>query len=153
MAQSPRIMVAEARFYPDIADALAGGAIAALDAAGAVYERFQVPGVFEIPAAIRMAVRANDAGRRRFDGYLALGCVIRGETSHYDYVCQESARALQDLACRFALALGYGILTVENADQAWARARADGKDRGGHAARACLAMLELRRRFDPSGGL
>jgi len=146
-------MVAEARFYPDIADALAGGAIAALDAAGAVYERFQVPGVFEIPAAIRMAVRANDAGRRRFDGYLALGCVIRGETSHYDYVCQESARALQDLACRFALALGYGILTVENADQAWARARADGKDRGGHAARACLAMLELRRRFDPSGGL
>jgi len=153
MAQSPRIMVAEARFYPDIADALAGGAIAALDAVGAVYERFQVPGVFEIPAAIRMAVRANDAGRRRFDGYLALGCVIRGETSHYDYVCQESARALQDLACRFALALGYGILTVENADQAWARARADGKDRGGHAARACLAMLELRRRFDPSSGL
>ena len=146
-------MVAEARFYPDIADALAGGAFAALDAAGAVYERFQVPGVFEIPAAIRMAVRANDAGRRRFDGYLALGCVIRGETSHYDYVCQESARALQDLACRFALALGYGILTVENADQAWVRARADGKDRGGHAARACLAMLALRRRFDPSGGL
>jgi len=146
-------MVAEARFYPDIADALAGGAIAALDEAGAVYERFPVPGVFEIPAAIRMAVRANDAGRRRFDGYLALGCVIRGETSHYDYVCQESARALQDLACRFALALGYGILTVENADQAWVRARADGKDRGGHAARACLAMLALRRRFDPSGGL
>ena len=153
MTEAPKIMVAEARFYPDIADALAGGAIAALDAAGAVYERFQVPGVFEIPAAIRMAVRANDAGRRRFDGYLALGCVIRGETSHYDYVCQESARALQDLACRFALALGYGILTVENADQAWARARADGKDRGGHAARACLAMLALRRRFDPSGGL
>ncbi|MEX2009261.1 MAG: 6,7-dimethyl-8-ribityllumazine synthase [Dongiaceae bacterium] len=153
MTESPRIMVAEARFYPDIADALAGGAIAALDAAGAAYERFQVPGVFEIPAAIRMAVRASDAGRRRFDGYLALGCVIRGETSHYDYVCQESARALQDLACRFALALGYGILTVENADQAWARARADGKDRGGHAARACLAMLELRRRFDPGGGL
>ena len=146
-------MVAEARFYPDIADALAGGAFAALDEAGAVYERFPVPGVFEIPAAIRMAVRANDAGRRRFDGYLALGCVIRGETSHYDYVCQESARALQDLACRFALALGYGILTVENADQAWVRARADGKDRGGHAARACLAMLALRRRFDPSGGL
>ena len=153
MTEAPRIMVAEARFYPDIADALAGGAIAALDEAGAVYERFPVPGVFEIPAAIRMAVRANDAGRRRFDGYLALGCVIRGETSHYDYVCQESARALQDLACRFALALGYGILTVENADQAWVRARADGKDRGGHAARACLAMLALRRRFDPSGGL
>ncbi|HLB80288.1 MAG TPA: 6,7-dimethyl-8-ribityllumazine synthase [Dongiaceae bacterium] len=153
MTEAPRIMVAEARFYPDIADALAGGALAALNAAGAAYERFEVPGVFEIPAAIRMAVRANDAGRRRFDGYLALGCVIRGETSHYDYVCQESARALQDLACRFALALGYGILTVENADQAWARARADGKDRGGHAARACLAMLELRRRFDPSGGL
>ncbi|HLB79729.1 MAG TPA: 6,7-dimethyl-8-ribityllumazine synthase, partial [Dongiaceae bacterium] len=72
MTEAPRIMVAEARFYPDIADALAGGAIAALDEAGAVYERFPVPGVFEIPAAIRMAVRANDAGRRRFDGYLAL---------------------------------------------------------------------------------
>jgi len=83
----------------------------------------------------------------RFDGYLALGCVIRGETTHYDYVCGESARALQDLAVRHGLALGYGILTVENDDQAWARARVDRKNKGGDAAAACLAMIDLRRRI------
>src|SRR3546814_1310591 len=98
---TPHLLVIEARFYEDIADALYQGASAELDAAGVTHERVAVPGVFEIPAVIRMAVRSMDffAGRRRFDGYVALGCVIRGETTHYDYVCSESARKLQDLAC------------------------------------------------------
>jgi 6,7-dimethyl-8-ribityllumazine synthase len=108
-----------------------------------------VPGSFEVPAAIAFAVRSMEyfTARQRFDGYVALGCVIRGETSHYDHVCQESARALQDLACRYALALGYGILTCDTREQALVRARREGRDRGGHAARACLAMIELKRRF------
>lgn len=149
MATGPHIMIVEARFYPAISDELARGATAELERAGATHERVAVPGVFELPGAIRYAIRALDlvATRKRFDGYVALGCVIRGETTHYDYVCQESARALQDLAVEHALALGYGILTVENHAQAMERARADRKDRGGHAARACLAMIEMKRHF------
>ena len=149
MADAPHVMLVEARFYDDIADHLVAGALAALAEAGATHERFRVPGAFEIPAAIRFALRSLDfdSARQRFDGYIALGCVIRGETTHYDYVCQESARALQDLAVRYTLALGYGILTVETRDQALRRARKDQLDRGGHAARACLAMIELKKRF------
>jgi len=145
----PHILIVEARFYEDIADELAKGAIAVLQEAAVTFERLAVPGAFEIPAAVRMAVRTMHfhPHRRRFDGYVALGCVIRGETTHYDYVCRESARGLQDLALQFTLALGYGILTVENADQAWERARIDRKDKGGAAARACLAMIEAKRRF------
>lgn len=145
----PHIMVVESRFYQDIADELRKAVTGVLDEAGATYEHFTVPGAFEVPAAIAIAVRSlqHDTARRRFDGYIALGCVLRGETTHYDYVCQESARALQDLAVRFSLALGYGILTCENHAQALARARHDQKDRGGHAARACLAMIELKRKF------
>ncbi len=145
----PHILVVEARFYDDIADALYAGASAALDAAGVAHERISVPGVFEIPAVIRMAVRSMDffAGRRRFDGYVTLGCVIRGETTHYDYVCSESARKLQDLACDHTLALGYGILTCENKEQAWVRAAVDQKNKGRDAAEACLAMLDVKRRF------
>ena len=85
--------------------------------------------------------------QQNFDGFIALGCVIRGQTSHYDYVCGESARGLQDLALKYSLALGYGILTVENQEQALARARRSEQDRGGHAARACLRMLELKSHF------
>lgn len=149
MAESPHVMIVEARFYEDVADELLRGATKVLDDAGATYERFTVPGAFEIPAAIQYSIRSTDfyTARRRFDGYIALGCVIRGETTHYDYVCQESARALQDLAVGNTLALGYGILTVENHSQAIARARLEEKDRGGHAARACLAMIELKRTF------
>ena len=142
-------MLVEARYYAHIADELAKGAIAALDAAGASYERFTVPGAFEIPAAIRFAVEAQARGAReaRFDGYVALGCVIRGETTHYDYVCAESARGLQDLALAHNLAVGFGILTVENEAQAMARAAVDRRNKGGEAARACLAMIELKRRL------
>lgn len=145
----PHIMVVESRFYQDIADELLKSVTAVLDEAGASHEIFTVPGAFEVPAAIAIAVRSMDyhTARRRYDGYIALGCVLRGETTHYDYVCQESARALQDLAVKYALALGYGILTCETHAQALARARRDQKDRGGHAARACLAMIEHKRKF------
>ncbi|MCE2509896.1 MAG: 6,7-dimethyl-8-ribityllumazine synthase [Alphaproteobacteria bacterium] len=143
------IMIAEARFYEDVADELVRGAVAVLEAAGATHERIPVPGAFEIPTAISMALRSREfyAGEKRFDGYLALGCVIRGETSHYDYVCRESARALQALAREYSLALGYGILTVENLDQAWKRAATDKKNKGADAARACLRMIEVKRHF------
>jgi 6,7-dimethyl-8-ribityllumazine synthase len=146
---APHILIVEARFYEDIADELVKGAMGALEKAGVTFDRLAVPGAFEIPAAIRMAIRAMHfhPHRRRYDGYVALGCVIRGETTHYDYVCQESARGLQDLALEFTLALGYGIVTVENESQAWERARVDRKNKGGDAARACLAMIEAKRGF------
>ena len=149
MAEQANILIVESLFYEDIAAQLAAGATAALDAGETVYERVQVPGAFEVPAAIAFAVRAMDfySGRRRFDGYVALGCVIRGETSHYDYICRESARALQDLACRHSLAVGYGILTVETRAQAEARAAVAGRNKGGEAAAACLRMIEIKRRF------
>jgi len=148
MAAPPRILIAEARFYTDIADEMLRGALAALDRAGAVHERVTVPGSFEIPGAIRIAHAGGEAGAGpRFDGYVALGCVIRGETSHYDYVSGESARGLQDLAIRHAIALGYGILTVDSEAQAWERARIDRGNKGRDAVEACLAMIALRRRF------
>jgi 6,7-dimethyl-8-ribityllumazine synthase len=149
MAEKPHVMIVEARFYDDIADEMIKSVVAELEAAGATYERFQVPGSFEIPAAIMYALRSLDfyTARKRFDGYIALGCVIRGETSHYDHVCGETARALQDLAVQYTLALGFGLLTCENHAQALVRARRDGKDRAGAAARACLQMIELKRQF------
>jgi 6,7-dimethyl-8-ribityllumazine synthase len=146
MADDSHILIVEARFYPDISDELLRGATAALGAAGATFDRVEVPGVFEIPAAIRMAVAATDSAPK-YDGYLALGCVIRGETTHYDIVANESARALQSLVCEFALALGFGVLTVENEAQAWARARVAEMNKGAEAARACLAMIDLKRRL------
>ncbi len=142
MAGSLHLLIVEARFYPDIADALSSGAVAALDAAGASHERVEVPGAFEIPAAIGLAI---DSGA--YDGYLALGCVIRGETSHYDYICAESARGLADLALNRGAALGYGILTCETYDQAMARAAVDGGGKGRTTAEACLAMIALKRKF------
>jgi len=147
MMSAPHILIVEARYYEGISDALLHGAERAFAAAGASYERLTVPGAFEIPAAIARAMDAGQAGGTRFDGYLALGCVIRGETSHYDYICAESARKLQDLASDRGAALGYGILTCENEEQAWARARLDGRDKGGEAARACLAMIAVNERF------
>jgi 6,7-dimethyl-8-ribityllumazine synthase len=149
MAQGPHIMIVEAPYYAHISAELAKGAIAALDEAGASYERVVVPGAFEIPAAIRFADAAAERGTgpARFDGYVALGCVIRGETTHYDHVCGESARGLQDLAIRHELAIGFGILTCENQAQALVRAGVDRRNKGGEAARACLAMIALKRRL------
>src|SRR5262249_2590524 len=129
----------------DIADELARGAIAALDRAGATHERVAVPGALELPAALAMALR----GKRAFDGYVILGCVIRGETTHYDIVANESAHGVQRLARAQALAGGFGALTVENDEQAWERARVDRQNKGGGAADAALAMLALRKRLSP----
>lgn len=149
MDDTPHLMIVEARFYEDIAEELARGAIAVLEQAGVTYERVAVPGTFEIPAAVRFAIRSLDfyTGRRRFDGYVALGCVIRGETTHYDLICTEVARGLQDLVLRYTLALGFGVLTVENREQAWARASVHNRNLGGSAARACLDMIGLKRQF------
>ncbi|HAH10334.1 MAG TPA: 6,7-dimethyl-8-ribityllumazine synthase [Alphaproteobacteria bacterium] len=137
-----RVLVVEARFYEDISDALFEGAEAVLTRAGVQVERLSVPGALEIPGAIAMA-----SATKRFDGFVALGCVIRGETTHYDIVAGESARAIMDLTVRDLLAIGNGILTVENEEQAWERARPQKLDKGGGAAQACLAMIEARARF------
>lgn len=137
-----RLLMVTAPYYRDIADQLQRGVEAVAEAADARLDRIFVPGAFEIPGAIAHAARTNT-----FDGFIALGCVVRGETSHYDYVCGESARGLMDLSIREGLAIGYGILTVENIDQAHARADTARGDKGGEAARACLAMIALKRSF------
>ena len=149
MSDAPHVLIVEARFYEDVADELAKGAIAALAVAGATYDRLEVPGAFELPAAIRMNIKAMESGSgyRFYDGYIALGCVIRGETSHYDYVCGECARGLMDLSLRFSLAIGFGVLTVENQEQAWARASVDQLDKGRAVANAALRMIEVKREF------
>lgn len=140
-------LIIEARFYDEIADALFEGAEAALNEVKARFERISVPGVLEIPAALAMALDAAERDGKPYDGAVALGCVIRGETTHYDIVANESARAIMELAVERRLAFGNGILTVENDDQAWARARRSDKDKGGDAARAALAMAALKRRL------
>ncbi len=136
------ILIAEARFYTDIADSLANAAIAALERAKAGYERIEVPGSFELPAAISFAAQSG-----RYNGFIALGCVLRGETSHYDIVCNEVARGIQELAVNRGLALGFGVITAENEDQAWVRAKAEGENYGGRAAEACLRMIALKSKF------
>ena len=140
------VLIVEARFYEEVADALAAGATIALEAAGATYDRVMVPGALEIPAAIRFALES-----RVYDGYVALGCVIRGETSHYDIVAGESARGLTDLALSHQVAIGNGILTVETKEQAMVRADLEQKNKGGVAAEACLEMVGLKRRFAQEG--
>ncbi|MCF6214805.1 MAG: 6,7-dimethyl-8-ribityllumazine synthase [Emcibacter sp.] len=144
MPQSLHLLIVESPYYEDITNELIRGAVDVLEKAGASYDRISVPGAFEIPAAIRFAA---DAGRKNYDGYVALGCVIRGETSHYDYVCGETARGLQELAIKDRLAIGYGVLTVENRDQAWARASVDKGNKGGFVTEVALRMIELKRKF------
>ncbi len=149
MSSGPRILIVEARFYEDIADELFAGAKAVIDEAGGTAERIPVPGVFEIPSAIAIAIEGQHrpAGGISFEGFVALGCVIRGETSHYDIVAGESARGLINLYIRHELACGNGILTVDTKQQAEVRAARSGKDKGGCAARACLAMLDVKIKF------
>ena len=139
---SKKILIVEARFYEDMADALAEGAIAVLEAAGFAYERVCVPGVLEVPVAIKYAAASG-----QYDGYVALGVVIRGETSHYDIVCGESARGLMELGIQNDLPIGNGIQTVEDAEQAWARCKISDKDKGGGAAKAMLALRDLRHQW------
>jgi 6,7-dimethyl-8-ribityllumazine synthase len=145
--QPPHLLIIEARFYDDLSDELAKGAVASLERAGATHERLAVPGALEIPAALAIALEAMERGEVHFDGFVCLGCVIRGETKHFDIVAEQSARALVDLAVDEGLALGNGILTVENDDQAWARARVSEQNKGGAAAEAALAMIAVRKRF------
>ncbi len=143
----PHLLIVEARFYDDMADALLDGAKSALDEAGATYDVITVPGALEIPPAIAMALDGADNDGTEYDGFVALGMVIRGETYHFDIVSNESSRALMDLAVSESLAIGNGIMTVENEDQAWARVRRSEKDKGGFAARAALTMIELKKKL------
>jgi 6,7-dimethyl-8-ribityllumazine synthase len=142
-----RALVVEARFYDDIQDALLEGAIAELRAAGLSYDVITVPGSLEIPAAIAIALEAAEKQGRPYDAAIALGCVIRGETIHFEIVSMESSRGLMDLAVARRFPLGNGILTVNTEEQAWARARAGELNKGGDAARAALAMLRIKRRL------
>ena len=139
-----RILVVEARYYDEIADALLTGASAVLHEAGAHFDCLTVPGALEIPAAIAIALDAAAKAKKPYDGVVALGCVIRGETIHFEIVSQESARALMDLSVARALPLGNGILTVNNEKEAWARANMEELDKGGDAARAALNMVALK---------
>ena len=160
MAKAPHLLVIESPYYKDIAAELYRGAKLVLDAAGATHDVISVPGVLELPAALAMAMDAemdglelfadNDNGGENlvfYDGYVVLGCVIRGETTHYDIVTGESARALMDLSTEYSLALGNGIQTVENEKQAWARVNVDDRNKGGGAAEAALAMIKLRNKL------
>lgn len=147
MVDSPTVLIAESRFYEDIADELVKGATAVLDKAGIAYVRHAVPGVYEVPATIRFAIRSMEVGSApvRYSGFVALGCVIRGETDHYEHICREASRALMDLAITYSIALGFGILTCATYEQAWARASIDDRDKGGDAARACVRMMEVKK--------
>jgi 6,7-dimethyl-8-ribityllumazine synthase len=144
-----RVLIVEARFYSELADELLRGAVEALEAYGASYDVVTVPGALEIPGAIAMAEegRRHPAGGPRYDGYVALGTVIRGETYHFEIVSNESARGIMDLTVRNRLAIGNGVLTVEDEEQAWARARVSEGDKGGGAARAALTMVALQQQF------
>lgn len=148
MSDTLRVLVVEARFYDDLADALLDGATDLLRARGVQYDVVSVPGALEVPPAIALA---EEAGRYptapRYDGYVALGCVIRGETYHFEIVANESSRGLMDLAIQESAAIGNGILTTENDEQAWARARRTEGDKGGFAARAALTMIAIRERL------
>jgi 6,7-dimethyl-8-ribityllumazine synthase len=139
------ILIVEARFYDDIADALLSGATSALEHAGVSFDRITVPGALEIPPAIAIALDAAARANKPYDGVVALGCVIRGDTIHFDIVAKESARGLMDLSMVRLIPLGNGILTVDSEHQAWERARMEEADKGGDAARATLAMLRLQR--------
>ncbi len=137
-----KILIVQADFYKKISALLLEGAVKKITDAGKEYEIITVPGAFEIPAVISFAKNS-----KKYDGFVALGCVIRGETTHYDYVCLESARGLNELAIKENLAIGYGIITVENEAQAIERADMKKKDKGGFAANTCLEMIKLRERF------
>ena len=136
------LLLVVAPYYQDISEMLVSGATAAIYEAGYEAEMLTVPGAFEIPGAIAMAAESN-----RYSGFVGLGCVIRGDTTHYDYVCGESARGLQDLSYKNKLAIGFGILTCENMAQAKLRADVAQGNKGAEAARAALRMIEIRQVF------
>ena len=147
MTEPLRVLIVEARYYDDLADALLDGAKDALRAQGVDFDVVSVPGALEVSTAIALA---DDAGRYptapRYDGFVALGCIIRGETYHFEIVSDQSAAGLMQLGLK-GIAIGNGILTTEDEDQAWARARISEGDKGGGAARACLDLIALRKRL------
>ena len=147
--EGARVLIVQAGFNPELVGALRTGAVAVLDAAAVEHDIVTVPGALEIPAAIAYALVAADETDDGvdYDGYIALGCVIRGATGHYDIVATESSRALMDLSVQEAIAIGNGILTVENDEQAWERADVKRLDKGGAAAAAVLSMIALRGKF------
>jgi len=144
-----RILIVEARYYDEIADALLAGAMKALEEAGAEVDRISVPGSLEIPSAIAIAIAIDTAhwGRLPYDGAVALGCVIRGDTIHFEIVSHQSARGLMELSIAKAFPIGNGIITVDSEAQAWERARVEEQDKGGDAARAALALIGIKQRF------
>ncbi len=146
-----RVLIIEGRFYDAISDELAGGAIAALEAQGASFDRVAVPGALEIPQVLAQAAAAGliprTAPSGQWDGAVALGCVIRGETAHYDIVCHNANHWLMEVAMRESIPVGNGILTVDTEAQALARARGGSQGKGGDAARACLRLIELARAY------
>ncbi|QBX38357.1 6,7-dimethyl-8-ribityllumazine synthase [Brevundimonas sp. S30B] len=147
MTDPHRVLIVEARFYEDLADALLEGAKDALRARGVQFDVVTVPGALEVPTVIALA---EEAGRYptapRYDGYVALGCIIRGETYHFEIVADQSAAGLRNLGLK-GLCIGNGILTTEDEDQAWARARLSEGDKGGFAARACMDLINLKKRL------
>ncbi len=136
------LLIVEADYYKDLQAELIKGATQVIEKVGGTYDIVSVPGALELPGAVAMAAMTN-----KYDGYVALGVVIRGETTHYDTVCDESARGLMDLTINQMLCIGNGIQTVENEDQAWARARVSDKNKGGGAAQAAIAMIKLKDSF------
>lgn len=144
-----RVLIIEARFYDHIADGLLAGAVAELEKAGYEYDVVTVPGIYEIPAALALALHAQAEGTiaARYEGYVTLGCAIRGESDHYHFICAECMRGLNQLATERRLALGNGVLTVHDEAQALARSEPARKNHGGQAGRACLRMIELKHEY------
>ena len=148
MSKLPCILIVEGRFYSEISDSLANGMIKEIEKANFTYERISVPGVFEIPTTIAMAIKSSAClASPRYVGYIASGCVIRGETDHYEHICREASRAIMSISIKYCVAIGFGILTCENWDQAMERANPEGKNKGGEAARACLRLTDCRKYF------
>jgi 6,7-dimethyl-8-ribityllumazine synthase len=141
----PKVLILEARFYNHIADGLLSGAVAALEAAGYGHDVIQLPGIYELPAALGLAVESGKTAH--YAGFITLGCAIRGESDHYHFICGECFRGLSDIAVRHNLALGNGVLTVHNESQALRRSDPAQKDHGGQAARAVLRMIEVKKQW------
>ena len=147
-ATPPHVLIVEAPYYAAVAQGLRAGAQRVFASAQATHELVQVAGAFELPGAIRMAIRAMArAGGPRWDGFLALGCVVRGETDHYDHIAREAARGLMDLSVQFGVPVAFGVLTVHDEAQALARACDDETNKGAEAARALVAQIALARRW------
>jgi 6,7-dimethyl-8-ribityllumazine synthase len=155
LAAGAHVLIIEGRFYEAISDELVNGAVAALEATGATYDRVSVPGALEIPQVLAQAAAAGliprSAPTGQWDGAIALGCVIRGETAHFDIVCRNANHWLMEVAMREAIPVGNGILTVDTEEQALARARGGSQGKGGDAARACLKLIELARTYQGHG--